>query len=306
MASIKCAHCQETHGSVQEVRECAQVVNVGRARWNLYWRAHMDIRRDTEHPDDEDKPERQEDFRLWLEKVQDPSWFIAPGVTDEDRRRAGLPVDGPRGTLQSRMEEMHRAMEGPLFCGHIDKAGDLCAEPLELTAANEPTHEDRLINLEHDALAVSSGQLARLREGKPVDGGQLQQTQAQREQRVEPVTDGFYRKGDDIYKVQIAVHRSGRPYAKLLVLTELADEELNAEQLKAKIADLGKTFHRGHWEYAPGAIKGLRAENRLTVDEAVNLGRLYGMCVRCGKTLTKEESIERGMGDVCAGKGLVL
>jgi hypothetical protein len=210
------------------------------------------------------------------------------------------------GTLESRMEEMHRAMEGPLFCGHVDKAGDLCGEPLELTAMNEPTHENRLINLEHDALAVSRGQLARLREGKPVDGAQLDRTQQRREQRVEPVGEGFYRKGSDIYKVQIAVHGSQMPYAKLLVLDELADEELNAQQLKAKLADLGKKFHKGRWEYAPGAVRSLRVEDRLTVEEAVELGQLYGMCVRCGRTLTKEISIERGMGDVCAGKGLIL
>jgi hypothetical protein len=60
---------------------------VEEARWKLYWRAHADIT----GADDRHTPERQEDFRLWLDKVlNDPSWFIAPGVTAADRAEAAL------------------------------------------------------------------------------------------------------------------------------------------------------------------------------------------------------------------------
>lgn len=47
---------------------------------------------------------------------------------------------------------------------------------------------------------------------------------------------------------------------------------------------------------------GLRAEHRMSAEDAAAFGRLYSICVRCGRDLTKEESIERGMGDWCAGK----
>lgn len=38
---------------------------------------------------------------------------------------------------------------------------------------------------------------------------------------------------------------------------------------------------------------------KLTVDQAKQAGLLFGMCVRCGKKFTREESIERGIGPVC-------
>lgn len=248
MASIRCAHCKNTHSSVSEVRECALDNGVGSAHY--------------EH--------------------------------------GSASADWDAVTEAAKRENVHRVLEGSLFCGHRDKAGDLCGESVELTADNEPTHEARLINLEHDVLAVSAGQLARLRAGLSVDGMQLKTTQERREQRVqEPVDEGWYKVDDTIYKVQLAVHGSGRPYAKELVLEELLQEE----KIELGIADLVATSHRGRWEYAPGAIKRLRPEHKLSIEEAAEYGKLYGVCVRCARTLTKEESIARGMGDVCAGKG---
>lgn len=226
------------------------------------------------------------------------------GSAEADWNAAAQAMVRPAGTLQARQEEMRRAMEGPLFCGHIDKAGDLCAQPLELTADNEPTHEDRLINLEHDPLAVSHGQLGRLRAGLPVNGVQLQKTQERRQQRVEPVTEGWYKVGETIYKVQRAVHGSGNLYAKELVTEELMREELNDAQLAALEADPSKKFYSGSWEYARGAIRQIRGDQKLSIEDCLQFGKLYGVCVRCARTLTKEESIARGMGDVCAGKGI--
>lgn len=96
--------------------------------------------------------------------------------------------------------------------------------------------------------------------------------------------DGMYRTPDgEIYKVQVAVHGSGNLYAKLLVVDEAAKS--------------------GTFEYAAGAIRKLRPEWRMTLEQAVEFGRLYGFCVKCGATLTDEGSIERGIGPICAGKG---
>lgn len=112
----------------------------------------------------------------------------------------------------------------------------------------------------------------------------------------ETLEDGFYALPDPapgasaaftVYKVVVAIHGSGRKYAKRLDTAT------------------------GEWERAPGSIRKLRPEMRMTLREALVVakivatnveGRLYGRCFVCGRLLTKEDSIDRMMGDVCAGK----
>ncbi len=96
--------------------------------------------------------------------------------------------------------------------------------------------------------------------------------------------DGFYCTvgGETVYKVQHAVHGSGKQHAKRLV---------------------GERF-----EYESGAFRtvilGLRdgTIERLTLERARAFGHLYGRCMCCGRTLTDEASIEAGIGPVCAAK----
>lgn len=95
-----------------------------------------------------------------------------------------------------------------------------------------------------------------------------------------PAVEGIYKVGDDIYKVQKAVHGSGRLYAKHLVEAE------------------GK----GTWEYAPGKVNTLSADDLMPLEEAAAFGRLYGWCIVCGRTLTDETSIAAGIGPVCRGR----
>ena len=88
----------------------------------------------------------------------------------------------------------------------------------------------------------------------------------------------------DIFKVRHAVHGSGRQYASLLVPP--AEEGADAT-----------------WEYKGQApLRQLTAENLLTPELAKQYGALYGVCVRCGRVLTREDSIERMMGSTCYGK----
>ncbi len=94
--------------------------------------------------------------------------------------------------------------------------------------------------------------------------------------------DGMYKLGETIYKVQHAVHGSGKQYAKVLVIHGEAPEALV------------------EFEYAPGAISKLSAADRMTLEEAKAFGALYGTCCVCGRTLTDEKSIEAGIGPVCA------
>ena len=98
---------------------------------------------------------------------------------------------------------------------------------------------------------------------------------------VEPVTEGMYRTPEDvIYKVVKAVHGSGRLYAQRLVIEGTS----------------------GRFEYAGGAIRSLRAEWKMTLEQAKEFGSLYGFCVRCGATLTDDVSIKAGIGPICAGR----
>lgn len=95
---------------------------------------------------------------------------------------------------------------------------------------------------------------------------------------------GMYQNPDTnvIYKVQSAIHGSGRLYAKRLVV----DGNTNAVS----------------FGYDRGAIKNLNARWRMTSEQAKEFGALYGSCMVCGRTLTNEASIEAGIGPVCAGK----
>lgn len=104
--------------------------------------------------------------------------------------------------------------------------------------------------------------------------------------------DGMYKKGDAIYKVQHAVHGSGRQYAKKLCY-------FDSEGYEAKAAGDG-----GGWKfiYQQGAVNTLSPEDRMTLDEAREFGSIYGVCCACGATLTDEDSIAAGIGPICATK----
>ena len=94
--------------------------------------------------------------------------------------------------------------------------------------------------------------------------------------------DGMYVLDGVIFKVQHAVHGSGRQYAKRLVPNSPGE--------------------RASFEYAPGMVRKLRPEHRMTMDQAKEFGALYGTCCQCGRVLTNEDSIEAGIGPICASK----
>jgi hypothetical protein len=113
-------------------------------------------------------------------------------------------------------------------------------------------------------------------------GWKAQQTKAQRAAALAPstmpVTPGIYKLGDDIVKVN-ASRSTGRPYAT--VLTRVDGE------------------NRGTFEYAPGLIRKLTPEHRLTLAQASEFGHLYHFCACCGRELTHPESVKAGIGPVC-------
>lgn len=100
--------------------------------------------------------------------------------------------------------------------------------------------------------------------------------------------DGMYKYKDDIYKVQMAVHGSGKLYAKKLVAVDTDSIKGGVPKFK--------------FEYAPGAMLLLNADMKLSLEDAMEFGRLYGACCVCGRTLTNELSIHLGIGPVCGGR----
>lgn len=88
---------------------------------------------------------------------------------------------------------------------------------------------------------------------------------------------GMYRIDGRIFKV-LPSRNSDRHYAK----------ELTGE------SETGYSF-----TYAPGAMRMLRAEHRMTEDKAREFGRVTGYCCNCAKLLTDPKSVEDGIGPVC-------
>lgn len=118
------------------------------------------------------------------------------------------------------------------------------------------------------------------------------------------LADGVYRNAANgkIYKVKRAVHGSGRKVAHELVITEeviMVDTSTEFEHDQAKV----KTFV-GEFVYAGLATRFVKAEEKMTLEEAKKFGALYGVCCQCGRTLTKQESIDAGIGPICAGKDI--
>jgi len=97
------------------------------------------------------------------------------------------------------------------------------------------------------------------------------------------VEPGMYQSPDGtVFKVQLAVHGSGRPYAKRLVLDEASQT--------------------AEFVYEPGGLHSIKAEWRMSLDQASAFGKLYGICCVCGRVLTDERSIAARIGPVCATK----
>jgi len=112
-------------------------------------------------------------------------------------------------------------------------------------------------------------------------------------------SDGMYRNPStgQIFKVYHTVHGANQMVAKELII--LPEIKWYMEIVRGKEVTVKAEFeYRGKV-----GLKGLTGNMRMTLEEGKEYGAIYGVCVRCGATLTKEESIERAMGPVCAGKG---
>jgi len=97
--------------------------------------------------------------------------------------------------------------------------------------------------------------------------------------------EGMYLFEGSYYKIQIDVHGNGRKMCKKLYPGKTVDGEKE----------------KGVFRKFTGMGGKLTAEHRLSLEQAKEFGKLYGQCVCCGAVLTKEESIDKGIGPVCEG-----
>lgn len=148
---------------------------------------------------------------------------------------------------------------------------------------------------------------------------------------------GTYKYGDTLARVQIS-KSSGKPYALVLkdgnweytpgVIKLLKAADRVEETPKAKTAPTvtpgfyahadtvaevvksgngrlyAKVLNRSTWrfDYAPGVVTLLKPEDRLTLSQAAAMGKEWHHCGICGRELTNDESIDRGIGPICARK----
>lgn len=106
--------------------------------------------------------------------------------------------------------------------------------------------------------------------------------------------EGIYvnRDAKTFFLVQKA-RSSGRLYAKKLIVVYNGIRNSDGSW---------HTEPRFDWEYDKGAIYQINADWRITKEEAKAFGDYWHHCIKCHTRLTRQSSIDQGMGDTCAGK----
>lgn len=112
---------------------------------------------------------------------------------------------------------------------------------------------------------------------------------------VEPPATGYYIAFDSkgqtrYYMVYKTVHgmSPGQTVSKVLHMTDLVNGVPT----------------RGVWRYEAKRNNEMLSKHgvRLSLEEAGTFGQIYGFCIRCGRTLTDEQSKKAGIGPICATK----
>lgn len=94
------------------------------------------------------------------------------------------------------------------------------------------------------------------------------------------IEDGIYRVGPSIFKAYTSI-QSGRTLCKRLKM----DGQGGSPQ----------------WFYEGMAYRFVQPQEKMSLEEAKEFGQIYGVCCRCGRTLTDETSIANGIGPICEG-----
>lgn len=104
------------------------------------------------------------------------------------------------------------------------------------------------------------------------------------------VGEGLYLMDGEVYQVLRAVHGSGKLYTKKMF------------KLTNPITQRDGRLRLYGFDRVTGVFGKLRESMRMTPEQTAYYGKLYGCCVRCGLTLTRDESKDRMMGPVCYAK----
>lgn len=101
-----------------------------------------------------------------------------------------------------------------------------------------------------------------------------------------PVTEaGMYRNAEgQVYRVK-AARGSGKLYASELIITPEDGGNFSAR-----------------FDYAAGAIYRLSAADRMTSEQAREIGHDFAICCVCAAELTNPVSVAAGIGPVCGGR----
>ena len=88
-----------------------------------------------------------------------------------------------------------------------------------------------------------------------------------------------------------------------LVISRAPDHGVNAGALYVKVnGDYAGKVKEGKWFGSQDILPKLQQISKDPLSSAVAYGRRTGACACCGKELTVHESIERGIGPICAEK----
>lgn len=278
--SIKCGHCQGTHGSVAEVRECSGIRVKPGGEAERYLRNQQSL------------ADGERDGRVWLDDVADGRATMEEYVAARDDLSEEQKAEGMRA--YRRMAGVGEREATPKMVKYVRDILTLRAVPETVVDTVMPMLDGNRLSFNVAKRVIDTYRDAP-RKPRPA------QAPAQRSGGTEApadLVDGMYRNPatGDIFKVYHTVHGANEQVAKRLHV--LPEDERFTKTVRGKEVEVKAQFvYEGK-----RALAGLTPEMRMTLEEGVKYGAIYGVCVRCSATLTKEESIERAMGSTCAAK----
>jgi hypothetical protein len=205
--------------------------------------------------------------------------LTALGMNDLSEAMATLPLDAM--TPKDKSALIDKLLDCPIdgddsgWCANrasdkqisfIEKMIGSCDRTDERTNATCETFE-MLIGTKQMNKAAASGAIDILK-------GLPKAMTATGEQSGGPSGEGFFVKGDDIWKVKAT--KVGKLWAHRKVASG--------------------------WEFDRAASFSLTDSDRITVEQAAAFGHRTGNCLICSRELTEQSSVERGIGPVCITK----
>lgn len=110
--------------------------------------------------------------------------------------------------------------------------------------------------------------------------------------RPAPLEAGIYESPEgEIFKVQLPREHSGRPYAKVLIVNDNVRRLTEVDEVVS-----------ARYEYDSAAIHQVRAEWRVSLERAKELGHRTSTCIVCGARLDDAVSVREGIGPRCGGR----